>query len=201
MHGFRAPDNGGMTQTASPHSRRPIQIWAAARADYEAGASLRIVAERHGLNIRTVSRHARAEGWKPPRVEASEAFREARARRQFDPTTLRQMAAVIHVADTDDEALLLRPDSVGLCRFAFRRAAECAAVSGPTEAMAWIRLAEATSRLRRHVDVDVRPMSEADYRRIASLRREEDDDHYNALGAAPPDRSDPDLSKVSESVP
>ncbi|MDZ4373261.1 MAG: hypothetical protein U1C74_17810, partial [Phenylobacterium sp.] len=133
-----------MTQTASPHSRRPTQVWAAARADYEAGASLRIVAERHGLNIRTVSRHARAERWKPPRVEASEVFNEYRARRDFSPEAFRQMVAVTHVADADEEALLLRPDSVGLCRFAFRRAAECASASGPTEAMAWIRLAEAT---------------------------------------------------------
>lgn len=191
-----------MTQTSpSPHSRRPPQDWAAARADYEAGASFRIVAERHGLNIRTVSRHARVERWQAPRVGAAEAWGQYRARRQFDPEALRQMAAVSHVADSDDEALLLRPDSVGLCRFAFRRAAECAGVSGPTEAMAWIRLAEATARLRRHVDVDVRPMSEADYRRIASLRREEDDEQYNALEAAPPDTVDPDLSKVSETVP
>ena len=184
-----------------PHSRRPSQDWAAARADYEAGASLRIVAERHGLNIRTLSRHARAERWVAPTIGAAEAYREFRARRQFDPKAARQMVTMNHVADTDDEALLLRPDSVGLCRFAFRRAAECAAVSGPTEAMAWIRLAEATARLRRNVEVDVRPMSEADYRRIASLCREEEDHHHNALEAAPPDRPDPVSSEVSESVP
>ena len=159
------------------------------------------MAERHGLNIRTVSRHARAERWVAPRVEASEAYREARDRRRFDPKAVRQMATMIHLADTDDEALLLRPDSVGLCRFAFRRAAECAGVSGPTEAMAWIRLAEATARLCRHVDVDVRPMSEADYRRIASLCREEEDHHRDAMETAPPEISGPDLSKVSESVP
>jgi hypothetical protein len=192
-----------MTQqpTPPPHSRRPSRDWAAARADYEAGASLRIVAERHGLNIRTVSRHARAERWQAPRVEASEVFSEYRARREFDPTAFRQMVMVSHVADADEEALLLRPDSVGLCRFAFRRAAECASVSGPTEAMAWIRLAEATSRLRRHVDVDVRPMSEADYRRMAALGREELDDHMNAVEAAPPDVAGPEMSEVSESVP
>ncbi|MFN3668079.1 MAG: hypothetical protein ACK4VY_02115 [Brevundimonas sp.] len=194
-----------MTQPAPPpHSRRPSEDWAAARADYEAGASLRIVAERYGLNIRTVSRHARAERWVAPRVQASEAFQEFRARRLFDPKAVRQLVAVNHVIDSDDEALLLRPDSVGLCRYAFRRAAECAAVSGPTEAMAWIRLAEATSRLRRNVEVDVRPLSEADYRRIASLRREDEDDHHKAIEAAPPEPAaaePPEVSEVSESVP
>ena len=52
-----------MTQAPPPpHLRRSPETWAAARADFEAGAALRIVAERHGLNIRTVSRHALDEG-------------------------------------------------------------------------------------------------------------------------------------------
>lgn len=188
-----------MTQPLPPpHSRRPLQDWAAARADYESGSSLRIVAERHGLNIRTVSRHARTEGWTAPRIEASEAWSSARAARDYDPAAFEEMITVGHVADRDEEALLLRPDTLGLCRFAFRRAAECAGVSGPTEAMAWIRLAQATARLRRHVDVDVHPMSEADYRRVAALAREESDAAMVAVDAAPPDDLDPE---VSESVP
>lgn len=57
-----------MTEPAAypPHSRRPETIWAAARADYEAGASLRIVAERHKINIRSLSRHARYNNWLAP---------------------------------------------------------------------------------------------------------------------------------------
>lgn len=181
-----------MTQhTHPPYSRRPVVDWIAARADYEAGASLRIVAERHRLNIRTVSRHARAEGWKALRFEAAEAYGLARVRSEYDPCAIAEGAAVQHVSDRDEEALLLRPDSIGMCRFAFRRAAECAGVSGPTEALAWIRLAEATARLRRYVDVDVRPMSEADYRRIAALGREEGDAVREAFDAAPPDDLDP----------
>jgi predicted Zn-ribbon and HTH transcriptional regulator len=187
-----------MTQnTHPPYSRRPLQVWAAARADYEAGASIRIVAERHGLNIRTVSRHARSEGWKEPRVCAEELYRLALANREFDRTAVEEVAAVGHIADRDDEALLLRPDTLGLCRFAFRRAAECAGVAGPTEAMAWIRLAEATARLRRNVDVDVRPMSEADYRRVAAMNRLEVDAMFDALESAPPDEEVvPDLSET-----
>ena len=184
-----------------PHSRRPPREWAAARADFEAGASIRIVAERHGLNIRTVSRHAREEGWQPPRVEASEAWATARAARDYDPEAMEAMITVGHVGDRDEEALLLRPDTLGLCRFAFRRAAECAGVSGPTEAMAWIRLAQATARLRRHVDVDVHPMSEADYRRVAALAREESDAFMEAVDAAPADDFAAEMSEVSESVP
>ena len=111
------------------------------------------------------------------------------------------MISVNHVAQRDEEALLLRPDSIGLCRFAFRRAAECASVSGPTEALSWIRLAEATARLRRNVDVDVRPMSQADYRRIAALAREETDAVLDAIDAAPPEGPAGPPPQVSETVP
>ena len=191
-----------MTQPLPPpHTRRPLLDWAAARADYEAGCSMRIVAERHGLNIRTVSRHARAEGWRSPRIEAAEAWAMANSRSAYNPTAFSESIAVGHLVDRDDELLLLRPDSIGLCRIAFRRAAECASVSGPTEALAWIRLAEATARLRREVDVDVRPMTEADYRRVAALAREETAACLDALRDAPPEDADPEVSDLSESVP
>ena len=178
-----------------------MQVWAAARADYEAGASLRIVAERHGLNIRTVSRHAHDEGWEAPRTEAPELWATARQRSDYAPAAFAESIAVEHVCSEDEEALLLRPDAIGVCRYAFRRAAECAGVSGPTEALAWIRLAEATARLRRSVDVDVRPLSEADYRRVAALVREEASAAYHAIGDAPPEESNPELSELSETVP
>ena len=188
-------------QTHPPHSHRPTSVWAAARADYECGASLRMVAERHHLNIRTVSRHASIEDWQAPRVEASEAWQVAQASRDYNPEALAEMCALNVVQGRDEEALLLRPDTLGLCRFAFRRAAECAGVSGPTEALGWIRLAQATARLRRQIDVDIHPMSEVDYRRVAALCREETDAHFAALEAAPPDGPDPEMSEVSESVP
>lgn len=184
-----------------PHSRRPPETWAAARADYEAGAALRIVAERHGLNIRTLARHARDENWQAPEVPAPEAWSRARRRLDYDPTAFNEALAFNYAQDRDEEALLLHPDSQGLCRFAFRRAAECASVSGPTEAMAWIRLAQATARLRRHIDVDVRPMSEADYRRVAALVRLETDDERAAFEAAGIEDEDPKVSEVSETVP
>lgn len=184
-----------------PHSRRPPETWAAARADYEAGAALRIVAERHGLNIRTLSRHAHDEGWRAPRIPAAEAYGCARGRLDYDPTAFNEALAVAHAHDRDEEALLLCPDTQGLCRFAFRRAAECAGVSGPTEAMAWIRLAQATARLRRYVDVDVRPMSEADYRRMAALARLETDAELSAFEAAESRDEEAEVSEVSETVP
>lgn len=186
-----------MTQPpVPPHSRRSPETWASARADYEAGAALRIVAERHGLNIRTLCRHARDDGWQAPEVPAQEAYLFARGRRDYDPAAIHEGLAATYGLDRDEETLLLCPDTHGLCRFAFRRAAECASVSGPTEAMAWIRLAQATARLRRHVDVDVRPMSEVDYRRIAALSRQETDEEIAAFETA--GEEDPE---VSESVP
>jgi hypothetical protein len=177
------------------------------------------VAERHGLNIRTVSRHARDERWQAPRMPALETYELSRQARDFDPEAIDSMAAVQHVFNQDQERLLMRPDTVGLCRFAFRRAAEAASVSGPTEALAWLRLAEATARLRQRVDVDVHPMSEADYRRIVALEHDEMFALDKAVAAAPPEDSDrpappaepadpsvlapvpAKVSEVSESVP
>ncbi len=184
-----------------PHARQSPATWALARADYEAGASLRIVAERHRLNIRTVSRHAAAEGWQAPHVPAAEAYGRALGERDYDPSAFHELMSATLVAHQDDEALLLRPDTISLCRFAFRRAAECASVSGPTEALSWIRLAEATGRLRRNVEVDVRPLSQADYRRVAALAREEADAVREAMAAAPPDDGAGPTPEVSETVP
>lgn len=183
-----------------PHSRRPAEVWDTARADYEAGCSIRIVAERHGLNIRTVSRHAREGRWQAPSIPAAEAFAEAIGKRRYRPSAFDENLTVNHVVERDAEDLLLCPDSVSLCQFAFRRAAESASVAGPTEALAWIRLAEATARLRSRVDIDIRPMSQADYRRVAALAGEESDAFLAAVQAAGPD-PEVQSDQVTESVP
>jgi hypothetical protein len=64
-----------------------------------------------------------------------------------------------------------------------------------------MRLAEATARLRRNLDVDVRPMSEADYRRVAALARDETAATLDALDAAPREDASAELSELSETVP
>ena len=168
-----------------PHSRVPEHIWAAARRDYEAGASVRVVAERFGLNIRTVTRHAKAEKWNRPRISAADGYEFHRKQRQYDPYDREVYMACTIMRQLDEERLLLSPDSIGLCLYAFRRAAECANVGGPTEALSWIRLAEATARLRRGVNVDIHPYTEADYRRISAMSREEDMAAMQAMGSAP----------------
>jgi len=191
-----------MTRPApQPYSRRPTEVWAAARADFEAGASMRVVAERHQLNIRTVSRHARTDGWEAPRLTAAEAYDMALAERTYDPSAFQEAIGVDRVAREEEEALLLCPNAHGLSRFAFRRAAESAALGGPNEALAWMRLAEATARLRRNIDVDVRPMSEADYRRVTALAREETAAELHAIMAAMPGKPDGELSEMSQTVP
>lgn len=191
-----------MTQkTPKPYTRRPTEVWAAARADYEAGASMRVVAERHQLNVRTVARHAHAEGWQARRVPTAELYDIHAAGRMHDPSAVEESIAVDHLARREEEALLLCPDAHGLSRFAFRRAAESAALRGANEALAWMRLAEATARLRRNVDVDIRPMSEADYRRITALAREETAAEIDAIRSAPPEHPDGELSEMSQTVP
>lgn len=195
-----------MTQASpKPYSRRPTKVWAAARADYEAGVSMRVIAERHQLNVRTVARHVHAEGWQARHVPAAELYDIHAAGRMHDPSAVQESIAVDQLGRRDETALLLCPDAHGLARFAFRRAAECAAMRGPNEALVWLRLAEATARLRRNVDVDVRPMSEADYRRITALAREETAAEIDAIMAAPPEDlpggSIGELSEMSQTVP
>ncbi len=153
------------------------------------------------LIARLYDRHAAAEHWQAPCVPAAEAYGRALGEHDYDPSAFQELMSATLVAHQDDEALLLRPDTIGLCRFAFRRAAECASVSGPTEALSWIRLAEATGRLRRNVEVDVRPLSQADYRRVAALAREEADAVRAAMDAALPDDAAGPPPEVSETVP
>ncbi|GLK47546.1 hypothetical protein GCM10017620_05190 [Brevundimonas intermedia] len=48
----------------SPWTRRSPKVWAAARADYLAGAPAAEVCERHGLSLSTFRWRARTEAWR-----------------------------------------------------------------------------------------------------------------------------------------
>lgn len=67
-----------------------------------------------------------------------------------------------------------------------------------TEALAWARLAQAVARLRERAGVDLSPVNEADYRRVATLVREEGFDFDVALAEL---SSSGNCGVVSESVP
>ncbi len=152
----------------SPYTRRSPETWEAARRDYISGASTAVVAERYGLCARSVRRRAALERWRRD-DDPAPAFEQLRQRVEADLEALPELADVSQVADEDLRNLLLLPDAAGLCRYAFRRAAECAALDGPNEAAAWLRVVRLTEKVSSRIDVDVRPYSPADYLRASML--------------------------------
>jgi hypothetical protein len=158
-----------MTQhNHKPHSRRPADIWAAARADYESGASTVVIGERYDLTARSVRRRAALECWRRD-DDPAPAFDILRQRVETELEALPELADVGAVASEDLRHLLLLPDATGLCRYAFRRAAECAVLDGPNEAAAWLRVVCLSERVRARIDADVRPYGPADYLRASMI--------------------------------
>lgn len=80
-----------------------------------------------------------------------------------------ELADVSQVAGEDLRSLLLLPDAAGLCRYAFRRAAECAALDGPNETAAWLRVVRLADMVSSRINVDVQPYSPADYLRASMI--------------------------------
>lgn len=179
-----------MTYDHEPHTQaRPYRqadeaVWEAARADYEAGSSAPVVAERHGLGERTVRRRASAEGWRRPvrsgagpdglaqlyaRVAAGLARPDVSAddECELDP----DLDAMVQDHAFEVGRLLLEPTPERLSRFAFRRAAECAARGAAAETAAWLRVCNAIDRSEKSLERTARPVNLGDYMR-AHLCRE-----------------------------
>lgn len=158
------------------------KVWAAARRSYLDGCSTPVIAERHGLNERTVRRRAAQEGWvemrrrdrAAPQGRAAETLARgapafagepvtADAELERDPNLQDFVAA--HSYEVGELLLNPRPDR--LSRFAFRRSAEAAASGAATEALAWMRLVSAVDRAYDRLDRASRPFSAADYMRAS----------------------------------
>ena len=157
-------------------------VWAAARRSYLDGCSTPVIAERHGLNERTVRRRAAQEGWaetrrrgratpaglaaellarKPPVFAGEPASAESEVER--DPN----LEPFIQAHSYEVGELLLKPQPDRLSRFAFRRSAEAAAAGAAGEALAWMRLVQAVDRAYDRLDKASRPFSAADYMRAS----------------------------------
>jgi len=151
-----------------PHTRRSPETWAAVRRDYIAGTASTVLGERHGLSARSIRRRAALDQWRRDDEPAS-AFDALRDRFQSDQATWPELADVSHVANEDLRSLLLLPNAAGLCRYAFRRAAECAALDGPNETAAWLRVVRLADLVSTRINVDVQPHSPADYLRASMI--------------------------------
>lgn len=158
-----------MTQApVPPHTRRPTSVWAAARTDYEAGASAAVVAERYAIPLRTVRRHALAEDWR--REDGPAVYARRLHQLRLDLGGRPELAAIEDLNNEDSYELLFVPNAPGLAGFAFRRAAESAALDGPAESAAWLRVAHLAERLGNRHDVGRDPFSAADHLRAEMMR-------------------------------
>ncbi len=132
-------------------------LWAA--RSYLEGCSTPVVAERHGLNERTVRRHAAREGrGEMRRLRLAENERRRAAFLADQLPTAEEAHADHSDLETFTDAhafevgqLLMRPEPERLSRFAFRRAAEMAAQGRPAEAQAWMGLVTQSERMVEHL--------------------------------------------------
>lgn len=171
-----------MTQTdipSKPASRTPPEIWAAARDDYLAGESAAVVAERHGLSLRSFQRRAGIEGWRRADVEVlspGDAPVWARGLTKAQLIDLHPELADIETARANETfQLLFEPSAVELRRFAFRRAAELAATDSPRQALVWMRLVQMLDRPGDRIDRENSVFTPVDHLRSAFLRRMAED--------------------------
>jgi len=162
-------DNAAMTHAPMPpHTRHSPEIWDAIRRDYIAGTASTVLGERYGLTARSIRCRAALDQWRRNDEPAS-ASDALRYRLEFDLETFPELADVSHVANEDLRGLLLLPNAAGLCRYAFRRAAECAALDGPNESAAWLRVVRLADQVSTRINVDVQPYSPADYLRASMI--------------------------------
>ena len=182
-----------MTHThLPPQTRRSPEVWDAIHRDYVAGASTPVLGERYGLTARTIRRRAALEQWRRQDEPAS-TFDALRQRMESDMQARPELADVNHVANEDLRDLLLLPSATSLCRYAFRRAAECAALDGPNEAAAWLRVVRMADLINSRTNVDAQPWSRADYLRASMIREANAD---GSVEADDPDEES-DMSAMS----
>ncbi len=168
-----------MTQTYPPEPEpdpaphpAPLDIWAMARRDYLAGDPASAVAERYGLNERTLHRRAARDGWRRSDAEVRQALPEWRHRMKaqyaaaLDDPSLELVREAHRSGQLD---LLAAPDSTTLRLFAFRQAAECAAMGHPGQAVVWMRLVQQVERCGERLDHECSAFSEADLLRSVLL--------------------------------
>lgn len=176
-HPEPAPSPHEQGPPTAEHSNLPGDegVWAAARRSYVEGCSTPVVAERHGLNERTVRRRAAAEDWpalRRARSPGATLWGAALGRAPTyagEPLTPEEASASAPQIEPFTIArnfevgeLLLRPEPERLARFAFRRSAEAAAQGAAAEAVSWMRLVASIERSRGELDRVLRSHDPAD---------------------------------------
>ena len=165
-----------MTQNQPRPPRLTAEAWSRAREDFIAGVGVALIAERYGTTDRSVRRRAALEGWRrrdflparpapPPPWMAAPRTKDEEI--ELDPA----LEEVDAAESTSRFGLLFNPHPRTLRRFAFRQAAENAAVDRPQQAVAWMRLCQLVERCGDGLDSDAAAFRDVDYIRAAYLHR------------------------------
>ncbi|WP_426041168.1 hypothetical protein [Brevundimonas sp. TWP2-3-4b1] len=165
-----------MTQTDHRPPRLTAETWGHAREDFIAGVSCAVIAERYGTTDRSVRRRAALEGWRrrdflPARVAPPPPWMAGPRTKDEEMETDPALEEVDAAESTSRFGLLFNPHPRTLRRFAFRQAAENAAVDRPQQAVAWMRLCQLVERCGDGLDSDAAAFREVDYVRAAYLHR------------------------------
>jgi len=158
------------------------QKWNRARRDYMSGVSAPLVAERHGLSVRSIRRRALAEGWRRSDTapESPAAWSRAEAVDQFP-----ELGAIDQARSNEQFYLMFAPNPEELRRYAFARAAEAAVMAHPAEAVVWMRLVNQLDRSGDRITREARPLDPADYVRASYLKELSDEVEAAKAAAAP----------------
>lgn len=171
-------DTRGMTHAQSK-PRLTSEAWAHAREDFISGVSVAVIAERYGVTDRSVRRRAAIEGWRRPDFMPSRLAppppwmagpRTKDEEMEIDPA----LEEVEEAETTSRFGLLFNPHPRTLRRFAFRQAAENAAVDRPQQAVAWMRLVQLVDRCGDGLVSDSSAFREIDHVRASYLHRLDD---------------------------
>lgn len=156
------------TPNPAPDSELTDDVWADVRDAYRAGWSGPVIAERYGLSLRSVRRKAADQGWR--RQDGLQGqFCQELYRGRADPEELKRASpglAAVSGADVRERSeLLVQPTPDAFRYFAFKRAAEAAAMDLPAQSLAWMRLIRAADRLDGRIERDSSFYSKADHLR------------------------------------
>ena len=145
-------------------------MWAAARRSYvEDGCSSEVVAERHGLNSRTVRHHAQTEDWRA--LRAAHRAAEQRLETALTPGDPAE-ALLAERRETQRLVLLVAPSAAGSQSFAAMRMQDALARGAVQEARHWHRLVVELARDAEVIDRAFHGGVDANERaRIAYYRR------------------------------
>lgn len=188
-----------MSQNPPRPPRLTPETWAHAREEFLAGVSAAVVAERYGTTERSIRRRAAIEGWRrsdfmpgrmgpPPPWMAPPKTKDEEI--EIDPA----LAEVDEAETVSRFALLFNPNARSLRNFAFRHAAESAAVDRPQQAVAWMRLVQLVNNTAVRLETDSSAFRDIDHLRAAYLHRlheavaeGSEEMQVQEAGTAPPD--------------